>query len=148
MTKRSDEYSYFQAFPPYSNPAFFVFRATISCRNLWRPEPTRPINAYVRPQHGPQISLQIPLSIPKIQSEMLRLCSRPACSSLPRTTRFCLSRFHAGSPSKYGPATSTRIICLLSGYYGLHFNQSLLCHSQIAMMQSANLWERDDFASR
>ncbi len=56
--------------------------------------------------------------------------------------------FHAGCQSEHAPATSTRDFCLRSRYRDLHFNQSLLCCSQIAMMQSANLWERNDFAFR
>lgn len=62
-----------------------------------------------------------PLSLPKIQSDMRRqLSSRWHCCFLPRRIRFCLYRFTFGSPWKHAPATSTRNICLRSGYCGLH----------------------------
>ena len=77
------------------------------------------------------------LSIPEI-SDMRRFV-HVRRSSLPQTIRFCCPGFDACNLSKHAPATATRISCLRSGYRDLHFNQSLSCCSQIAIMQSANL---------
>ena len=68
------------------------------------------------------------------------------CCSLPPSYSLLPVSPRAASSSKHTPVTSRSISCLRSSYCGLHFNQSLLCRSQIAMMQSANLRQRNDFA--